>query len=41
LRDRDVAELAAEWQLGRGSIVEPDTGVDRAGVRAAYAAARG
>jgi xylulokinase len=41
LGDRDVAEVAAEWELGRGSVVEPDAGVDRAGIRQAYAAARG
>jgi xylulokinase len=41
LRDRDIVEVAAEWMLGRGATVEPDANVDRAGVREAYAAARG
>ena len=41
LRDRDVAEVAAEWSLGRGVTIEPDANVDRERVRAAYAAARG
>ena len=41
LRERNVAEIAAEWTLGRGSATEPDARVDRAGVRGAYAAARG
>ena len=41
LRDRDVAEVAAEWSLGRGATIEPDMSVDRESVRAAYAAARG
>jgi xylulokinase len=41
LRDRDIVEVAAEWMLARGATVEPDASVDRSGVRAAYAAARG
>jgi xylulokinase len=41
LRDREVAEVATEWNLRGGSTVEPDAAVDRGGVRAAYAAARG
>jgi xylulokinase len=41
LLDRDVAEIAAGWALGRGTTIEPDPGVDRERVRAAYTAARG
>jgi xylulokinase len=41
LRDREIAAVADEWMLGRGVTVEADTNVDRAGVRDAYAAARG
>ncbi len=41
LRDCDVAAVAADWMLARGATIEPDANVDRAGVRAAYAAARG
>jgi xylulokinase len=41
LHDREIAEVAAEWALRGGVTVEPDANVDRAGVRAAYAAARG
>lgn len=41
LREHDVADVAAEWKLGRGSTIEPDAGVDRYGVRASYTAARG
>ena len=41
LLDRDVTEVAADWDLGRGATIEPDVTVDRARVRAAYAAARG
>ena len=36
-----VEEIAAQWKLGDGSTVDPDTGVDAATVREAYAAARG
>jgi xylulokinase len=41
LLDRDGAEIAADWALGRGATIEPDPTVDRESVRAAYAAARG
>jgi len=41
LLDRDLAGIAADWNLGRGPAIEPDANVDREGVRAAYAAARG
>jgi xylulokinase len=41
LRERDIADLAADWGLGRGVAIEPDANVDHASVRAAYAAARG
>lgn len=41
LRERDVADLAADWELGRGAAIEPDASVDPASVRAAYAAAHG
>jgi xylulokinase len=41
LRDCDIAEVSAGWNLRRGVLVEPSTNVDREGVRAAYAAARG
>jgi xylulokinase len=41
LLDRDVAEIAAGWALGRGTTIEPDLSVDRERVRAVYAAARG
>jgi xylulokinase len=41
LRSCDPAELAADWALAGGTTVEPEANVDRAGVRAAYAAARG
>ena len=34
-------ELANAWDLGAGEVVEPDPAVDRAAIRAAYAAARG
>ena len=41
LRQRDPADVARDWNLARGATVEPDLTVDRAAVRAAYAAARG
>ena len=34
-----LADVAAAWGLGRGAVVEPDGRVDRAAIRAAYAAA--
>jgi len=40
LRERNVEDVAAEWKLGRGSAIEPDSSIDHAGVRGAYAAAR-
>jgi xylulokinase len=33
------AEVAKAWDLGHGAVVEPDESVDRATIRAAYAAA--
>jgi xylulokinase len=36
----DPGEVAATWQLGTGTTVDPDTSVDRDAIRAAYAAAR-
>ncbi len=33
----DFAQIAAAWGLGHGETVEPDDGVDRAAIRAAYA----
>ncbi len=41
LRSRPITELAREWALARGPVTEPDLGVDREAVRAAYAEARG
>ncbi len=41
LAGADPAEVAAAWGLGAGITVDPDDGVDAAGVRAAYDAARG
>jgi xylulokinase len=41
LCEREVADLAADWGLGRGVAIEPDASVDHASVRAAYAAAHG
>jgi xylulokinase len=35
------AELADAWNLSAGTMIEPDESVDRAAIRAAYAAARG
>jgi xylulokinase len=35
------ADVAAAWNLGSGAVIEPDLGVDRDAIRAAYAAARG
>ena len=35
----EVHEVAAAWELGRGDDIEPDPSVDRASIRAAYAAA--
>jgi xylulokinase len=40
LLDRDLAGIAADWNLGRGPTIEPDANVDRESVRAAYAAVR-
>ena len=39
LHARDLAEVAAAWDLRRGTVVEPDATVDREAVRAAYAGA--
>jgi xylulokinase len=36
LADRSVDDVAAAWELGAGSITEPDPSVDGATVRAAY-----
>lgn len=33
-------EVAAAWELGRGTVVEPDAGVDRVALRARYARLR-
>lgn len=41
LRECDIADVASQWELGHGATVEPSPNVDRDGVRAAYAAARG
>jgi len=41
LRAQEITEVAREWDLGRGALVEPRLDVDRAAVRAAYAEARG
>ncbi len=38
---RDLHDVAAAWGLGGGETVEPDLAVDRAAIRATYAAARG
>ena len=38
-RGCDFAQVVDDWGLGRGDTVEPDDTVDRAAVRAAYAAA--
>jgi xylulokinase len=40
-RGCDFAQIAAAWGLGRGETIEPDDGVDRAAIRAAYADAVG
>ena len=40
LRSCNPVDVAAEWKLARGATVEPDANVDRAAVRAAYAATR-
>jgi xylulokinase len=40
LRAREITEVAREWDLARGAVVEPRLDVDRAAVRAAYAEAR-
>jgi hypothetical protein len=37
---RSFDELAADWGLGQGGVVEPDTNVDAEAVRAAYGAVR-
>ena len=34
---RDFSRIADAWELGRGETVEPDDGVDRVAIRAAYA----
>ena len=36
----DFDDLAAAWSLGTGDVIEPDTTIDRAAIRAAYADAR-
>ena len=41
LRAQEITEVAREWDLARGAVVEPRLDVDRAAVRAAYAEARG
>jgi xylulokinase len=41
LHARNPADVARAWNLARGTTVEPDPLVDRAAVRAAFAAARG
>jgi xylulokinase len=41
LGSRPITEVAREWALARGPVTEPDLGVDREAVRAAYAKARG
>jgi xylulokinase len=40
LHERPAEEVAAAWGLGAGEVVEPDDDVDRAGLRARYAALR-
>ena len=40
LRTQEITEVAREWDLARGAVVEPRLDVDRAAVRAAYAEAR-
>jgi xylulokinase len=40
LDSRSFDELASDWDLGRGTLVEPDPSVDVEAVRAAYAAVR-
>jgi len=41
LHGSSFEEIAAAWELGAGSVIEPDAAVDRDAIRAAYAAARG
>jgi xylulokinase len=41
LHSRPPEAVAREWNLARGTTIEPDHAVDAAGIRAAYAAARG
>ena len=41
LRAQEITEVAREWDLARGALVEPRLDVDRAAVRDAYAEARG
>ena len=38
--EKALVKAIESGELGRGSVVEPDAGVDRAGIREAYAAAR-
>jgi xylulokinase len=41
LLDRAPEAVARDWNLARGTAIEPDPHVDHAAIRAAYAAARG
>ncbi len=41
LLGRPLDEVQAAWGLGGGDLVDPDPGVDAAGIRQAYAAVRG
>jgi len=41
LTGRTLGEVRSAWGLGAGVLVEPDTSVDAAAVREAYAALRG
>jgi xylulokinase len=40
LQSRPPEEVAADWKLGAGDVVEPDSTVDAASIRAAYTAMR-
>ena len=40
LAGTEPAAITTTWDLGTGTTVEPDPGVDRDTIRAAYAAAR-
>jgi xylulokinase len=40
LHERSPDDIVRAWGLGEGDLVEPDDGVDRAGLRARYAARR-